>query len=117
MGNQSSKKKDIVLNIITPFKYKFSFDSSFNYNREKYYKFIAKRDFPINNYSNCSILLNIENNVFVSENISLDMSDYKEIVKESARYYEIEYHQEKAVIYFRINSINLTLKECVVKFC
>ena len=59
--------------------------------------------------------MEIENKIYLNQNISLDITIYKEIIKNSKRYYEIEYNKDKVTIIFRINSKNLTLKECVVK--
>jgi hypothetical protein len=121
MGTKFSKnksslaEKNIILNITTPFEYNFCFDSFFYYNNESYYKFIAKKPLKINSYRYCNLSVEIENKIYLNQNISLDITTYKEIIKNSKRYYEIEYNKDKVTIFFRINSKNLTLKECVVK--
>ena len=107
--------KNIILNITIPFEYNFYFDSFFYYNNESYYKFVAKRPLAINSYRDCNLSLEIENKIHLNQNVSLDITKYKEIIKNSKRYYEIEYNQDRVTIFFRINSKNLTLKECVVK--
>ena len=114
--NKSSlEEKNIILSITTPFEYNFCFDSFFHYNNESYYKFIAKKPLKINSYRYCNLSVEIENKIYLNQNISLDITIYKEIIKNSKRYYEIEYNKDKVTIIVRINSKNLTLKECVVK--
>lgn len=115
MGTNFSKNKNMILNITTPFEYNFVFDSFFYYNNESYYKFVAKKPLTINSYRDCNLLVEIENKIYLNQNVSLDITKYKEIIKNSKRYYEIEYNQDRITIFFRINSKHLTLKECVVK--
>ena len=117
MGVNYSKKENKNSNYIRidyPFVCDFELKESYNYNRENYLKFFPKKKIRITQNIECNIYLCIDN-IYIQDKISLDISKYKEKVDKKEIFYELEINKDKIIIFFRIGSKGLYIKEIVIK--